>query len=75
MDKQVRVKLARLYENTSNKTGKTYLAGNLGGVRIVAFRSEYEDSGVVWDVYVQPRDEDKRRPASLEKSLDDKVPF
>lgn len=70
-DKQVRVKLLRLYENTS-KTGTTYLAGNLGGVRVVAFRSEYDDSGVVYDLYIQPRDEDKRKPASL---VDEKTPF
>ena len=73
-DKQVRVKLARLYENTS-KTGTTYLAGNLGGVRIVAFRSEYDDTGVVYDVYVQPRDEEKRKPASLVEGTSDKIPF
>lgn len=73
-DKVERVKMFRLFEKTA-KSGMTYLTGVSGGMRVVAFRSEYDDSGVVWDVYCQKREDTRKPDDKPEAKSDDKIPF
>lgn len=77
MEKKPQVKLLTLYENTS-KSGQTYLSGTMGGVRVVGFRSKFEDKGPRWNIYVEERDKKEgRSEQKSDPSFDsiDKIPF
>ena len=57
MDKKnLLIPLVRLYENTSQRTGKPYLLGNLTFTsKIVGFEEKDEQGNTVWQLYIQER--------------------
>ena len=59
------IPLCRLYQNTSQKTGKAYLLGNLTyTTKIIGFPSEDEHGNSCWQLFIQERE--PKPPARLD---------
>ena len=57
------VKLTRLYECTSKKTGNQYFTGRLGAAKVVMLKSRdvTEEGGAIWDVLLQEGSSEPKR--------------
>lgn len=59
------VKVAGLYENTSQRTGKKYFTGYMGAAKVLIFEARNpEEGGPTWDLFIAERGE--RRPATTD---------
>ncbi len=60
------VKLTRLYERTSKKTGNQYFTGRLGAAKVVMLKSRdvTEEGGAIWDVLLQEGSSEPKRGKS-----------
>lgn len=66
------VKLTRLYERTSKKTGNQYFTGRLGAAKVVMLKSREvtEEGRAIWDVLLQEgSSEPKRAKAEAQEPL------
>jgi hypothetical protein len=71
------VKLTRLYERTSKKTGNQYFTGRLGAAKVVMLKSREvtEEGGAIWDVLLQEGQADTKRPkADAQEPLAEATP-
>ena len=84
------VKLTRLYERTSKKTGNQYFTGRLGAAKVVMLKSREvtEEGGAIWDVLLQEGSSEPKRgkpeateparapePYAPQQLADDAIPF
>ncbi len=85
------VKLTRLYERTSKKTGNQYFTGRLGAAKVVMLKSREvtEEGGAIWDVLLQEGSNEPKRgkpeaqteaapapgPYVPQQLADDAIPF
>ncbi len=54
--KQPLIPLCRLYQNESQRTGKSYLLGSLTfTTKIVGFQAEDDQGNACWQLYIQER--------------------
>ena len=62
------VKLTRLYERASKKTGNQYFTGRLGAAKIVVLKSKdvTEEGGAIWDVLLQEGASEPKRSVVFE---------
>lgn len=62
------VKLGRVFENTSKKSGKRYFSGRLGAARIVIMHNDRGENENEWTIFVQDPPPDQKKDEDRDAS-------